>query len=178
MVGATQQARPQQAPAQQAPAQQAQIIKAPTRPAIKFKTSLFLAGTTSRTAGPDWRPALTQALGALPVTIFNPLRPDWDSTWREEVTFAPFREQVEWELHMQEQASFIVVYFGPSTEAPISLLELGLCARSRKVLVVCHAGYKKRGNVQIVCRRFGIQCMDAGENWMPVVVAKVKGLLR
>jgi hypothetical protein len=139
--------------------------------------SVFLAGTTTRTAGPDWRETLTEALAHLPVAVFNPLRADWDSTWREDVTFAPFREQVEWELDMQERADVVVVYFGPGTDAPISLLELGLCARARKAFVVCHREYRKRGNVQIVCQRFGLEFMDAAGDWAPAISNKVQGLL-
>jgi hypothetical protein len=37
-------------------------------------------------------------------TILNPLRADWDSTWKEEKDFEPFREQTEWELEGLERA--------------------------------------------------------------------------
>ncbi|KAK4149528.1 hypothetical protein C8A00DRAFT_37880 [Chaetomidium leptoderma] len=156
---------------------QAQIIQAPARPAITGKALVFLAGTTSRTSGPDWRESLTEAIGHLPITIFNPLRPDWNSTWREDVTFAPFREQVEWELDMQERAGVVVVYFGPGTDAPVSLLELGLCARSGKALVACHGDYRKRGNVQVVCRRFGIALLRVEDDLAAAVIERVENLL-
>ncbi|KAL2134089.1 hypothetical protein VTI74DRAFT_1085 [Chaetomium olivicolor] len=154
----------------------AQIIQAPSRPAITGQKSIFLAGTTSRIGGPEWRETLTEALAHLPITIFNPLRPDWNSSWREDVSFAPFRVQVEWELDMQEQADIIVVYFGPGTDAPISLLELGLCARAGKAIVACHHEYRKRGNVQIVCQRFGIEFLDADGDLAQAVMNRVKGL--
>jgi hypothetical protein len=156
---------------------QAQIIQAPSRPTITGKVSLFLAGTTTRTAGPDWRETLTGALAHFPITVFNPLRPDWDSTWREDITFIPFREQVEWELDMQERADVVVVYYGPGTDAPISLLELGLSARAGQALVVCHGEYRKRGNVQIVCRRLGLQFLDAEDDWAGAIVRRVEGML-
>ncbi|KAL2018613.1 hypothetical protein VTK56DRAFT_583 [Thermocarpiscus australiensis] len=155
----------------------AQVVQAPSRPAIdRSHSSVFLAGTTSRASGPDWRETLINAVSHLPITIFNPLRPDWDSTWREDVTFAPFREQVEWELDMQEQADVIVVYYGPGTDAPISLLELGLCARSGKAIVVCHEGYSKRGNVQVVCQRFGIEFLDARDDIAASVIRRLEDL--
>lgn len=162
----------------ESPSQQAQLIQAPSRPAITGKISVFLAGTTSRTSGPDWRETLTAVITHLPVTIFNPLRPDWDSSWREDITFTPFREQVEWELDMQERADVVVIYFGPGTDAPISLLELGLCARSGKAVVACHQDYRKRGNVQIVCQRFGMDFMDAGDAWEVEVIRRLESLLR
>lgn len=155
----------------------AQIIRAPSRTGVTGQKSVFLAGTTSRTDGPDWRDTLSDAVSHFPVTIFNPLRPDWDSSWREDVTFGPFREQVEWELDMQELADVVVVYFGPATDAPISLLELGLCARSGKAVVACHREYRKRGNVQILCKRFGIEFLDGEDEIAPAVTRRLVGLL-
>ncbi|KAK0710067.1 hypothetical protein B0T26DRAFT_743278 [Lasiosphaeria miniovina] len=155
----------------------AQVVLAPSRPAVTGKKSVFLAGTTSRTGGPEWRDVLADALAHLPVTIFNPLRHDWDSTWREDIDFAPFREQVEWELDMQERADVVVVYYGPATDAPISLLELGLCARSAKAIVACHKDYRKRGNVYIVSQRLGIEFLDAEDDLAASVINRLKLLL-
>jgi len=153
----------------------AQIIHAPSRPPHAFKTSIFLAGTTASST--NWRQTLTTALARMRLTILNPLRPDWDNTWREEASCDQFREQVEWELDMQEQADLVIVYFGPETDAPISLLELGLCARTGMAIVVCHAEYKRRGNVEILCRKFGLPFLDADENWVGGVVSRVMALL-
>ncbi|SPQ23406.1 0c29729e-8d01-478e-a183-2af85560979f [Thermothielavioides terrestris] len=155
----------------------AQVIRAPFRPIVTYHTSVFLAGTTSSTSGPDWRQTLTDAISLLPVTVFNPLRPDWDSTWREDPEFEPFREQVQWELDMQEKADVVVVYFGPGTDAPISLLELGLCARAGKGVVACHKEYRKRGNVLMVCQRFGLDVVDNVDDLASTLVRKLEGLL-
>ena len=152
----------------------AQVVNAPSRSPITGKLSVFLAGTTT---GPDWRDSLLKGILFLPITIFNPLRDDWDSSWREDATFGPFREQVEWELEMQEKAEIIVLYFGPGTEAPVSLLELGLCARSGKAIVACHMDYKKRGNVQIVCQRFGIEFLETVDDLAASIAGTVAGVL-
>jgi hypothetical protein len=61
---------------------------------------------------------------------------------------------------MQEIADIVVVYFHPATKAPISLLELGLSAKTGKAIVFCPEGYWKRGNVQIVCKRFDIESAE------------------
>ncbi len=60
-----------------------------------------------------------------------------------------------------EKADVIAIYFGPSTQAPISLLELGLFIRSGKCVVACHEQYPKRGNVQIVCGRLSVEVLDS-----------------
>ena len=152
---------------------------APARPPVVGQRSVFLAGTIAKNShGVDWRDVVIEALSHLPVTIFNPLRPDWDSSWKEDVDFHPFREQVEWELDMQDHADIVFVYYGPGTEAPISLLELGLAARMGKAMVACHRDYKKRGNVHIVSQRLGIDFLDADANFVESVVRKVESLLR
>lgn len=152
----------------------AQIVFAPSRPELTGKISIFLAGTTS---GDDWRENVTRALSHLPVTIYNPLRTDWDSLWREDPSFAPFREQVDWELEMQEIADIVVIYYGAGTDAPISLLELGLCARSGKAIVACHPEYRKRGNVMVVAERFGLKFLDGSACLAEEVVMRVESLL-
>ncbi|EFX02061.1 hypothetical protein CMQ_2110 [Grosmannia clavigera kw1407] len=141
-----------------------QIIYAPSDQAPRGVKSVFLAGTTSKVDEADWRETLSALFSDLPVTIYNPYRADWDSTWREDINFVPFREQVEWELAMQEKADMVVIYFHPATQAPISLLELGLCARTPgKAIVLCPEGYWKRGNVQIVCQKLAIEMAETIE---------------
>jgi hypothetical protein len=88
------------------------------------------------------------------ITILDPRRP----AWSEDESF--LREQVGWELDMQERADSILIYFGPETDAPISLLELGLCARSGKGVVVCHPKYRKMGNVRITCNKYGVEMLE------------------
>jgi hypothetical protein len=63
---------------------------------------------------------------------------------------------VEWELEAQERAELILMYFAPSTKAPITLLELGLFARTGKLVVACPDGFWRKGNVEVVCSRYGV----------------------
>jgi len=49
------------------------------------------------------------------------------------------------------------MHFSPETKSPISLLELGLYANSDKLIVSCPAGYWRKGNVDIICERYGIK---------------------
>ena len=138
-----------------------QLIYAPSNEAACHAKSIFLAGTTSQVDTTDWRKTLSASLADLPVTIYNPYRPDWDGSWREDISFAPYREQVEWELDRQDKADLIVVYFHPSTQAAVSLLEFGIWVRiPGKTIVACPAGYWKRGNVEIVCKKFDVEMVD------------------
>jgi hypothetical protein len=154
--------------------QGSQIINAPSQDAITGIKSVFLAGTTTAVGNVDWREKLSTSLSEYPITIFNPNRPDWDSTWREDINFDPYREQVQWELEKQMKADLVVVYFHPATLAPISLLEFGLSAQSPgKVIAIAPEGYAKRGNVQIVCQKFGIEFLDNIDNLYEVIVDKL-----
>jgi hypothetical protein len=119
------------------------------------KPSVFLAGSIEMGAAVDWQAQVTEALRDLDVLVLNPRRAAWDPSWPQSVDFAPFREQVEWELEAQERADLVAFYFAPETKAPITLLELGLGAR-RRIVVCCPEGYWRKGNVDIVCRRYGV----------------------
>jgi len=151
-----------------------QIIRAPSEEPITGTKSVFLAGTTTAVGNVDWREKLSESLVEHPITIFNPNRPDWDSTWREDITFDPFREQVLWELDKQVKADLVVVYFHPATVAPISLLEFGLSARvPGKVIAIAPEGYSKRGNVEIVCQKHGIEFLDNIDNLHEIILKKL-----
>jgi hypothetical protein len=152
----------------------ARIIKAPSPLTNLTTPTLFLSGSIS--APPTWQETLTSSLSHLPVTILNPLRPGWDSSWKEELSFPPYVEQVNWELDGLEKADVVAVYFGPEAKAPITLMELGLVAKEKKAVVCCPAGYWKRGNVQIVCGRLGIKVVDTLEELKIEVLAKLKEL--
>jgi hypothetical protein len=77
---------------------------------------------------------------------------------------------------MQEKADVIALYFGPEAKAPISLLELGLFARSKKTIVACPEGYWKKGNVQIVRAKYGIELVDDLENLVEAVTNRLRAL--
>lgn len=67
-----------------------------------------------------------------------------------------FVEQVEWELNALDKADYIFMYFDPNTKSPISLLELGLYASSKKLLVYCPQEFWKSGNIYMVMRKYNI----------------------
>jgi len=119
--------------------------------------SVFLAGSIDMGAAEPWQAEVERALGDANVLLLNPRRDDWDSSWEQHIDNPQFREQVEWELEAQERADVIAMYFAPASRAPITLLELGLFAQSGKIIVCCPPGYWRRGNVQIVCARYGIE---------------------
>lgn len=132
------------------------VIKAPQLFHHGYFPSVFLAGSIEMGKAEDWQTRVTNALSDLPVTVLNPRRDDWDSSWEQKKENAQFREQVEWELNALDRADVIAMYFDPATMSPISLLELGLHAQENTLIVCCPEGFWRKGNVDIVCERYGI----------------------
>jgi len=123
--------------------------------------SLFLAGSIEMGRAEPWQAEVERALADEEVAILNPRRDAWDASWEQSIRNPAFREQVEWELSAQELATVIAMYFAPATRAPITLLELGLFARTGKLIVCCPDGFWRKGNVEVVCARHGIPRVES-----------------
>ena len=120
--------------------------------------SIFLAGSIEMGSAEDWQKVLISEILQMNknITIYNPRRDDWDSSWVQEQANPQFNHQVNWELNSLEVSDIIFMYFSPETKSPISLLELGLNAANKKMIVCCPDGFWRKGNVDVVCSRMGI----------------------
>jgi len=132
------------------------LITPPTPFAHLPRPWIFLAGTIEMDRAERWQDAVGAPLAAAGATVLNPRRDAWDASWPQTADAPMFREQVEWELHGQEQADLIVMAFIPGTQSPITLLELGLFAQTGRLVVCCPDGFWRKGNVDIVCQRYGV----------------------
>lgn len=133
------------------------VVKAPSKFTPLTQKSVFLAGSIEMGKAENWQALVTNSLYDENLIILNPRRDDWDSSWKQSINNPQFKEQVEWELLAQEKADLIAMYFDKNTQSPITLLELGLFANSKKLIVCCPEGYYRKGNVDIVCRRYGVK---------------------
>ena len=152
------------------------VIQPPTEIPVKeevlYKNRVFLAGSIEMGIAEEWQSNVISMFNETKNTlIYNPRRDDWDSSWEQKIENDQFREQVEWELEKLEKANWIVMYFSPGTISPISLLELGIHSNGSKLLVCCPEGYQRKGNVDIVCKRYGIQQFETLEE----IVNYIKG---
>ncbi|HAS46626.1 MAG TPA: hypothetical protein DCS93_39450 [Microscillaceae bacterium] len=140
------------------------VIKPPQSIEIEPQTTtVFLAGSIDMGQAIDWQTAVTEALQGQPFTVLNPRRDDWDASWEQKITNPAFNAQVNWELDGLEKADVIAMYFAPTSKAPITLLELGLFAQSKKLVVCCPEGFWRKGNVDVVSQRYGIPQVDTLE---------------
>jgi hypothetical protein len=143
-------------------------IKAPHSIAKAEGIKIFFAGSIEMGKAENWQATLTSDLAKFNGTIFNPRRDDWDSSWVQTIKNKQFRQQVEWELNALEAADVIVFYFDPNTQSPITLMELGLHAGIKQavdgpyktIIVCCPEGYFRKGNVDILCKKYKINSTE------------------
>lgn len=139
------------------------------------KLSVFLAGSIEMGAAIDWQAQFIESFKDEDSLLFlNPRRVDWDSSWEQSIENKHFREQVEWELEAQEKADIIVMYFAPNTKSPITLLELGLFAKTQKMICCCPEGFWRKGNVDVVCDRYGVEVVDSLDKMISALREKIE----
>jgi len=124
---------------------------------------VFIAGAIDMGSAEDWQHKLATELKNTNLVLLNPRRTDWDSTWEQSIDNPKFAEQVNWELNGLETSDFVVFYFSPTSKSPITMLELGLMIERKplRILVCCPEGFYRKGNIDIVCSRYGIPMVNS-----------------
>ena len=135
--------------------------------------SVFLAGAIDMGEAEDWQKEVTDTLADVECVILNPRRSDWDSSWEQSIENPKFKEQVEWELKGLEDANFVAMGLTKDSKAPISLLELGLHVVGRRMIVYCPEGFYRKGNIDVVCKRYGVPVYEDFEEFCQIVKARM-----
>lgn len=116
-----------------------------TPPSLFFPTSgpkIFLAGSINMGGAPDWQANAIKYVKEVwtnnDVTIYNPRRVEAFTQEMEE-------EQVAWETSMLQSADFILMHLvAGGGLSPISLLELGLYMRDKKLYLSIEEDYPRK----------------------------------
>ena len=103
------------------------------------------------------------------IIILNPRRENWNSALKQDLTNPEFYEQVDWEYNSLESSDYILIYFQPNTYSPISLMELGLFAANKKVIVCCPEGFWRKGNVDFICKKFELTVIENYEDIVSIL---------
>lgn len=82
---------------------------------------------------------------------------------------------VEWELDALESSDIVIIYFAPGSQSPISLLEMGLYARSGKLVILCPDGYWRKGNVDITAAKYGVTQVRSLDELIAEVRVRLRG---
>ena len=134
-------------------------IKSPS-PYKNNELTVFLGGSIEMGLAEPWQERLVKQFEDTDLYFLNPRRDDWDSSWVQEASNPQFSQQVNWELDALAYSDLVVFYFDPNTKSPITLMELGLFAIKDNVIVCCPDGFWRKGNVEIVCQRYGITLVN------------------
>lgn len=116
--------------------------------------TVFLAGTIDMGNSVDWQHEFVESYKNEKITFFNPRREYVEGGFITDPE--DFNYQVNWELSHLESADKILMFISGTSKSPISLMELGLFARTGKLIVVCEPNFYRYGNVKIVCERYKI----------------------
>lgn len=123
--------------------------------------NLFLGGSIDNGEALDWQKALIEELKSedtvKPIMIYNPRKDNWYSDEKE------LEIQIKWELYHLERANLIVMNILGGSKSPISLLELGLFARTNKLLVFCSSNFYKFDNVKVTCQQYGVPLFETND---------------
>lgn len=140
------------------------ISKLPNKPNSK---SVFLAGTIDNGDSLNWQNKTIielMNLGINDIEIYNPRREHWNpNPSKEEMEY-----QIKWEQEYLDKADFIVMVLLDDSKSPISLLELGLYAKSNKLIVFCTPDFYRWDNVRLTCEKYNIQLVESTH---PLVIA-------
>ncbi|WP_293307936.1 nucleoside 2-deoxyribosyltransferase domain-containing protein [Pedobacter sp. UBA5917] len=143
--------------------------------------SVFLAGTIDMGNSVNWQQKFIDQANIETmldnVIVFNPRRASWDHSWTQSIDNVQFSEQVNWELDAMENADVILLFLEGNSKSPISMMELGLFADSGKLMVCCGDGFWRKGNVDIVCKRKGIEQYHTLDELSAAVIKKLKKLV-
>ena len=119
----------------------------------KKDVKIFLAGTIDEGKSNNWQNYIIEILGTLydssHITVFNPRRNIWAYD-------CDIHKQIEWEQKKLDEADHIFMILEESSKSPISLLELGLYAKSKKITVFCTENFYRFENVEETCKKHGI----------------------
>jgi hypothetical protein len=122
---------------------------------------IFLAGSIEMGKARRWQEEIFQTvkdmktLSNRDVSLFNPYRPDWDTTIANTTKDLRFKSQVQWEWTRLIQSDLVVFNFEKDTKSPISLLELGAMATyGKQMIVCCPKDFWKYGNVEFIVQYY------------------------
>ena len=129
---------------------------------------VFLAGTIDNGDSIDWQAKvieLTKNIANQPIGIYNPRRKKWDPN----TDHAGIMKQIDWEQRALNRVEHIYLVLLDNSKSPISLLELGLFARTGKVTVFCTPKFYRYDNVLDTCNRYNIELVN---NTDPSIISK------
>lgn len=128
--------------------------------------SVFLAGTIDNGNSLNWQDKVIVELINLGVSceVFNPRRERWNPNPTKE----EMEKQIKWEQEHLDKSDIIAMVLLDNSKSPISLLEMGLYAKSKKLIVFCTPKFYRFDNVRLTCEKYHIPLV---QDLHPLVIA-------
>lgn len=129
--------------------------------------SVFLAGTIDNGNSLNWQDKTIIELinlGVKNLEVFNPRREHWNPNPTKE----EMEKQIKWEQEHLDKANVIAMVLLDDSKSPISLLELGLYAKSKKLIVFCTPNFYRWDNVRLTCEKYNITLI---QDLHPLIIA-------
>lgn len=128
--------------------------------------SVFLAGTIDNGDSLNWQDKVIIELVNLGIEceVFNPRREHWNSNPTKE----DMETQIKWEQDHLDSADIIAMVLLDESKSPISLLEMGLYAKSKKLIVFCTPKFYRFDNVRLTCEKYHIPLV---QDLHPLIIA-------
>ena len=121
--------------------------------------SVFLAGTIDNGNSLNWQDKTISELMKLGIEnldIYNPRREHWNQNPSKE----EMQNQIVWEQEHLDKADIIAMVLLDDSKSPISLLELGLYAKSNKLIVFCTPNFYRFDNIRLTCEKYDIELVQ------------------
>ena len=119
--------------------------------------SVFLAGTIDNGNSLNWQDRTIIELinlGVKNLEVYNPRREHFKPSKEE------MEKQIKWEQEHLDKANVIAMVLLDDSKSPISLLELGLYAKSGKLVVFCTPNFYRWDNVRLTCEKYNIELVQ------------------
>ena len=128
--------------------------------------SVFLAGTIDNGNSLNWQDKVIIELINLGIEceVFNPCREHWNPNPTKE----DMEKQIKWEQDHLDSADVIAMVLLDDSKSPISLLEMGLYAKSKKLIVFCTPKFYRFDNVRLTCEKYHIPLV---QDLHPLIIA-------
>lgn len=137
---------------------------------------IFLAGTIDMGHSPNWQLRMVKLLAKHKVTIFNPRRKEWNSSWKQsgKKIHPQLKEQILWELDYMDKADVVAVWLSPKSKSVISLMEIGLHARLGKLVIGCPHRYWRAANVHMTAQKYGAQIASSWNEFTKAIRYRIE----
>jgi len=117
---------------------------------------IFLGGTIDNGNSEDWQSEVIKSVNNISlqrqVYFYNPRRENWPSADNHR----EIGKQIDWELFHLEKSDRIFMNILASSKSPISLMEIGLFARTGKLIVFCPKSFYRYDNVMKICEKYNV----------------------